>query len=88
VATAGPTIRVLVALAILAGGTAQAQTTPAPPPPAEQTPPASHERPPLGAWFPVEALGALPVSASVFPLLTVVPDVIGDRIDTGGLSAG
>ena len=87
-ATAGPTIRVLVALAILAGGTAQAQTTSAPPPPAEQTPPASHERPPLGAWFPVEALGALPVSASVFPLLTVVPDVIGDRIDTGGLSAG
>ena len=54
-----------------------------------QTPPApSQERPPLGAWFTVEPLGGLPVTASIFPLLTTVPDVIGDRIDTGGLSAG
>jgi hypothetical protein len=50
--------------------------------------PSSHERPPLGAWFTVEPLGGLPVTASIFPLLTTVPDVIGDRIDTGGLSAG
>jgi hypothetical protein len=73
------------AAAILVAGTGEAQTT-APPP--EPTPQPSQERPPLGASFPVEALGALPVSASLFPLLTVVPDVIGDRIDTGGLSAG
>jgi hypothetical protein len=48
----------------------------------------SNDRPPLGASFTVEALGALPSSASIFPLLTSVADVIGDRIDTGGISAG
>ena len=39
-------------------------------------------------WFPTDALDNLPVSASLFPLLTTVPSVIGDRIDSGGLSAG
>src|SRR5256885_9077384 len=53
-----------------------------------QTPPV-RERPPLGASITVSALGALPSSANLFSLLdTVVPDVIADRIDTGGLSAG
>ena len=61
--------------------TAHAQTPPAPAPP--------QERPPLGASITVEALGSLPSSANLFSLLdTVVPNVIADRIDTGGLSAG
>src|SRR4030088_3451491 len=60
---------------------ARAQTPP--------TPPLSRERPPLGASITVDALGSLPASANLFSLLdTVVPDVIADRIDTGGLSAG
>ena len=54
----------------------------------EQTAWPSNDRPPLGASFTVEALGALPSSASIFPLLTSIADVIGDRIDTGGISAG
>ena len=63
---------------VLVAGTARAQTPATP----------SRERPPLGASFTVDALGGLPASASIFPLLTTVPDVIGDRIDTGSLSAG
>jgi hypothetical protein len=47
------------------------------------------ERPPLGASITVDALGGLPSSANLFSLLdTVIPDVIADRIDTGGVSAG
>ena len=54
-----------------------------------QTPPPAPERPPLGASITVDALGGLPSSANLFSLLdTVVPDVIADRIDTGGVSAG
>jgi len=46
------------------------------------------ERPPLGSSITVDALGALPASANLFALLdTAVPDVIADRLDTGGLSA-
>ena len=68
------------------GGIARAQTPAAPP--QEQTAKPSQERPPLGASFTLDALGALPISASLFPLLSSVADVIPDRIDTGGLSAG
>ncbi len=64
--------------AILFAGAAQAQTPPSP----------SQERPPLGAWITVDAIGRLPASASIFPLLSTVAEVIPDRIDTGGLSAG
>jgi hypothetical protein len=47
------------------------------------------ERPPLGSILTAEPLGLLPASDNLFSLLdTVVPDVIADRIDTGGLSAG
>ena len=47
------------------------------------------ERPPLGSSITVDALGTLPSSANLFSLLdTAIPDVIADRIDTGGLSAG
>jgi hypothetical protein len=47
------------------------------------------ERPALGASMTVDALGSLPSSANLYSLLdTVVPDVIADRIDTGGVSAG
>src|SRR5258706_16035749 len=71
-----PVWLVVVGLACAAPAVAQ---TPASP---------SQERPPLGSWFTVDALGRLPVTASVFPLLSSVADVIPDRIDTGGLSAG
>jgi hypothetical protein len=54
-----------------------------------QTPASVPERPPLGASITVDALGGLPSSANLFSLLdTVIPDVIADRIDTGGVSAG
>lgn len=53
------------------------------------TPPTLPERPPLGATFTVDAFSDLPASATIFSLLdTAVPDVIADRIDTGGLNAG
>jgi hypothetical protein len=64
--------------AILCAGTARAQTPPSP----------AQERPPLGAWITADAIGRLPASASIFPLLSAVAEVIPDRIDTGGLSAG
>ena len=79
----GPALRLaLVACALACSSAAHAQTS------APATAPASHERPPLGAWFTVDALGALPSSASLFPLLDTVPDVISDRIDNGGISSG
>jgi hypothetical protein len=54
-----------------------------------QTPTAFRERPPLGAEITVGALGDLPSSANLFTLLdTIVPDVIADRIETGGTAAG
>jgi hypothetical protein len=47
------------------------------------------ERPPLGSAITADALGMLPAPGNLFSLLdTAVPDVIADRIDTGGLSAG
>src|SRR5207248_10436972 len=56
---------------------------------AAQTPTSRTDRPPLGATITVQQLGTLPASANLFSLLdTAVPDVIADRIDTGGLSAG
>ena len=55
--------------------------------PGAQTP-RPQERPALGAAITVDALGDLPSSANLFSLLdTAVPDVIADRIDTGGVSA-
>src|SRR5262245_2563417 len=69
-------------LAALASVPAAAQSTSPP-----SSPPAQ-ERPPLGSTITVDALGALPASATVFALLdTAIPDVISDRIDTGGLGA-
>jgi hypothetical protein len=47
------------------------------------------ERPPLGSTLTSDALGLLPAPGNLFSLLdTAVPDVIADRIDSGGLSAG
>src|SRR5439155_2617209 len=47
------------------------------------------ERPPLGTTITIAALGNLPAAGNLFSLLdTAVPDLIADRIDTGGLSAG
>src|SRR5215510_3437016 len=58
-------------------------------PPLAAQPAPSQERPPLGSSITVDALGELPSSASLFTLLdTSVPDVITDRVDTGGVSAG
>ena len=60
---------------------ARAQTSPPPQPP--------RERPPLGAAVTVGPLGALPAAGNLFALLdTLVPDLIADRIDAGGTSAG
>jgi hypothetical protein len=74
--------RAAAIVALVGHGAAARAQTPAPAP-------ASQERPPLGASVTVDALGSLPSSANLFSLLdTVVPDVIADRIDTGGLSAG
>src|SRR5689334_11698751 len=71
--------RFYLALAVAAAWTVAA---------AAQSPP-PQERPPLGSTFTVEALGELPASASLFTLLdTSIPDVITDRADTGGISAG
>jgi hypothetical protein len=54
-----------------------------------QTPPSFQDRPPLGAEITVGPLGDLPSSANLFALLdTIVPDVIADRIETGGTAAG
>lgn len=73
---------VITAALVTLATSVRAQQTP-------PTPPLSQERPPLGASITVDALGSLPASANLFSLLdTVVPDVIADRIDTGGLSAG
>jgi hypothetical protein len=53
-----------------------------------QTPQTPSERPPLGAAMTVGPLGALPTAANLFSLLdTLVPDVIADRIDAGGVGA-
>ena len=47
------------------------------------------DRPPLGAEITVGPIGDLPSSANLFALLdTIVPDVIADRIETGGTAAG
>src|SRR5262245_50430767 len=77
-----------VALAVAAPAAAQSAS---PPSSQDNAPPrpSSQERPPLGSSFPVDALGELPSSASLFTLLdTSIPDVITDRVDTGGISAG
>src|SRR5262245_47964792 len=70
-----------IAVAMLTAGPARAQEQ-------EQASWPSRGRPPLGASFTVDALGTLPSSASIFPVLTSIADVIGDRNDTGGISAG
>ena len=75
------------AIAFACSGSAHAQI-PAPPPNPEEQTIASRQRPPLGVSFTVDALGGLPVAGSVFPLLSTAAEVIPDRIDTGGLSAG
>jgi hypothetical protein len=54
-----------------------------------QTPSSFQDRPPLGAELTVGPIGDLPSSANLFALLdTIVPDVIADRIETGGTAAG
>ena len=54
-----------------------------------QTQSSIDDRPPLGAEITVGPLGDLPSSTNLFTLLdTIVPDVIADRIDTGGTAAG
>jgi hypothetical protein len=56
---------------------------------AAQTPTDRIERPPLGSTLTLSALGDLPSGGNLFTLLdTVIPDVITDRVDTGGLNTG
>jgi len=74
--------RLYLAAAIVIGGASAARAQP-------QPSSAQPDRPPLGSSITVDALAELPASATVFALLdTAIPDVIADRIDTGGLSAG
>ncbi len=52
-------------------------------------PPDRIERPPLGSTLTAGALSDLPSGGNLFTLLdTVIPEVITDRIDTGGLNTG
>src|SRR5206468_10231565 len=54
-----------------------------------QTPSDPVERPPLGSTLTADALADLPSGGNLFTLLdTVVPEVITDRVDTGGLTTG
>ena len=54
-----------------------------------QTPATVDDRPPLGAEITVGPLGDLPSSTNLFALFdTIVPDVIADRLDTGGTATG
>ena len=47
------------------------------------------DRPPLGSTITVDALATLPSSASLYSLIDVsMPEVVGDRIDSGGLTTG
>ena len=72
-------IRSFLVLALACAGVASAQTPPVAP----------QARPPLGASIAVDALGGLPSNANLFPLLdTLIPEIITDRIDTGGVSTG
>src|SRR3954468_24936477 len=58
-------------------------------PGASQTTSDPIERAPLGSTLTVDALGDLPSGGNLFTLLdTVVPEVITDRVDTGGLTTG
>ena len=51
--------------------------------------PQASDRPPLGSTVTADLLADLPASASLYSLLdSVTPDVIGDHIDSGGLSTG
>ena len=46
-------------------------------------------RPPLGSTLTVDALADLPSGGNLFTLLdTAIPEVITDRVDTGGLNTG
>ena len=50
---------------------------------------AAEDRPPLGSTITVDALANLPSSQSLSSLIDVsIPEVVGDRIDSGGLSTG
>ena len=58
-------------------------------PVAAQTSPNSPDPQPLGSTLTVDALSDLPSSASLYPLLdSALPEGIGDRLDTGGLTTG
>src|SRR4051794_33730263 len=58
-------------------------------PAAAQSKPDRGERPPIGSTLTADALADLPSGGSLFTLLdTVVPEVITDRVDTGGAFTG
>ena len=69
----------IVALAVMVAAPLGAQT-PQPAPP---------DRRPLGSTLTVDALADLPASGSLHTLIdSALADVIGDRVDTGGLTTG
>jgi hypothetical protein len=68
---------------LCAAGSAHAQTA------TTSTPFTGLERPALGSRLTVEALSDLPGGGNLLTLIdTVIPEVISDRVDTGGLSTG
>jgi hypothetical protein len=67
------------ALVVLASATAYAQSQAV----------GTADRPPLGSVITLDALAHLPSSSSLYSLIDAsIPEVVGDRIDTGGLTTG
>ena len=69
----------VAALAVLASATASAQSQAV----------GTADRPPLGSVITLDALANLPSSSNLYSLIDAsMPEVVGDRIDTGGLTTG
>ena len=83
---------VLIGLAT-AAASAQTPTRPPTPPPGPPSgppvgPPNNPSRP-LGSTLTVDAIGMLPSNGSLYSLLdSAIPEVVGDLVDSGGLTTG
>ena len=72
-------LQVATALAVLASAALHAQSPAA----------GGAEHPPLGSVITADALAHLPSSSSLYSLIDAsMPEVVGDRIDSGGLTTG
>jgi hypothetical protein len=78
-----------VLVCLCAAGSAHAQSATTSTASTTSTTSAGIERPPLGSRLTAEALSDLPSGGNLLTLIdTVIPEVISDRVDTGGLSTG